>query len=79
MLPLINYFKMYTLYQCIAVILVILNPKLFPEEVIDIIRGSCIIVASFITYLYYCYGYNRAAEVYKKHYYILFQKNYIYY
>jgi hypothetical protein len=55
---------MYTVYQFIAVLIVVLNPKLLPIALIDIIRASCIIVAGIITYLYYHFGYDDIMKAY---------------
>ena len=61
-----NIFKMYTFHQSIFVLLVILYPKLLSEEIIDIIRGSCVIVASLIINFYLYFGYNEVIKVYMK-------------
>jgi hypothetical protein len=66
MIQIANYFKMYTTYQFIAVLLVVFYPTLFPEELIDIIRGSCVIIGSIIAYFYYHFGYNGVMNTYAK-------------
>ena len=60
------YAHMYTLYQCIAVILVLLFPKLIPELFIDIVRASCITIAIIWSYVYFYFGYNQIKFLYAK-------------
>ena len=61
-----NYAHMYTLYQCISVILVLLFPKLIPELFIDIVRASCITIAIIWSYVYFYFGYNEIMRIYAK-------------
>jgi hypothetical protein len=51
-----NYIYMYTFYQLIFVIIILLFPKLFPEWFIDIVRASCILIACLWSYLYFYLG-----------------------
>ena len=64
MIPINYYFKMYTTYQFIAVLLVVFYPTLFPDELIDILRASCVIVGAIIVYFYYHFGYDGIMNAY---------------
>ena len=57
---------MYTFYQFIAVIIVLMYPKLLPIWAKDIVRASCIVIALLWFILtYFIVGYTNLIEIYR--------------
>ena len=55
---------MYTLYQFIAVVIVLMYPKLLPVWVKDIIKASCIIIALLVFIItYFIIGYTNLIDL----------------
>ena len=55
---------MYTVYQFILVVTLLLFPNMFNQSITDVIRASCLIIAMIIMYYYTVFGLKRFVSVY---------------